>query len=150
MNLNAFMALAATKYLLLALIYLVLFLIVGAVRREMRQQLNAAEQPALRTHGQLKLIKNGSDPQWQPGQHFPLQPETTLGAAADNTICLHDQFVSNHHARLKWDGVKWWLEDLGSTNGTFLNGQRCPPRQPQRMQAAGLLRLGDMVFELQG
>lgn len=150
MNLNAFMALAAPKYAFLALIYLLLFLIVGAVRREMQQHLKAAEQPAFRTPGQLKLIKSGSDAQWQPGQHFPLEPETTLGAATDNTICLHDQFVSSHHARLKWDGVKWWLEDLGSTNGTFLNGQRCPPHQPQRVPAAGLLRLGDMVFELQG
>lgn len=101
------MALLVPKYLFLALIYLMLFLIVGAVRQEMRQHLQGEAQAAELTPGRLKLIKVGSDPQWQLGQLFPLPPQTTLGTGVDNTLTLGDQFVSGHHARLQWDGAQW-------------------------------------------
>lgn len=148
MDIHSVTALIAPKYVFLALIYLMLFMILGAVRQEMQQHLKGSGQPPGLAPGRLKLIKSGSDLQWPLGQLFPLQQQTTLGADVDNTITLGDQFVSGHHMRLKWDGVKWWIEDLGSTNGTFLNGQRCPAHQQQPVPANALLRLGDMVFQL--
>ena len=51
---------------------------------------------------------------------------TTLGAAPDNTIVLAVQGVSRHHARI-WrtpEGT-FWIEDLGSMNGVFINSHRC-------------------------
>lgn len=149
MDSHSVIALLTPKYLFLALIYLALFLIVGAVRQEMKQHLKAAEQPSGSALGRLKLIKTGNDPRWQLGQLFPLQPQTTLGKDIGNTITLNDPFVSSQHARLRWDDGKWWIEDLGSTNGTFLNDQRCPPHQPLAAPANARLGLGDMVFLLQ-
>lgn len=48
----------------------------------------------------------------------------TLGRASDNTVVLDDDFASGHHARVYPSGVNWVLEDLNSTNGTFLAQQR--------------------------
>jgi hypothetical protein len=55
-------------------------------------------------------------------QAYPLVESNTLGRAADNTIGLQNERVSAHHARLNFEGGQWVLEDLGSTNGTRVNG----------------------------
>jgi pSer/pThr/pTyr-binding forkhead associated (FHA) protein len=55
------------------------------------------------------------------GQSFPLQMANTLGRAADNTISLVDTTISAHHCRISYQGGQWWLEDLGSRNGTAVN-----------------------------
>lgn len=47
-----------------------------------------------------------------------------LGRAQDCTLPLDDDYCSGHHARLFPQGSRWFLEDLGSTNGTFVKGQR--------------------------
>ena len=44
-----------------------------------------------------------------------------IGRAVDCTIRLTDETVSAHHARLSYQGNQWWLEDLGSKNGTMVN-----------------------------
>ncbi len=49
--------------------------------------------------------------------------EVTIGRSAKCECQLIDENVSNHHARLRYHHAQWWLEDLGSKNGTFINGQ---------------------------
>ncbi|RXW53062.1 hypothetical protein CYQ74_13220, partial [Enterococcus faecium] len=44
-----------------------------------------------------------------------------LGRADDSTLVLNDDYASGHHARFVPNGDDWYLEDLGSTNGTFLD-----------------------------
>lgn len=61
----------------------------------------------------------------QPNRTFSLDKEViTIGRGADNDIVVDDPEVSRHHARLTRRGHDWILEDLGSRNGTFVNGQR--------------------------
>ncbi len=51
------------------------------------------------------------------------QPEVIIGRSASCDVILEDKTVSGRHARLAYHHGQWWLEDLGSTNGTFLNGE---------------------------
>lgn len=143
----------AGKWVFIALIYFILIVVVIAVRREMvyhtANQARLPVAPGQLSPGRLKVLNSGSDLRLLPGGVLPLRPETRLGAEADNDIILGDQFVSAHHARLRWDGAAWWLEDLGSTNGSTINGRRCPPRIPQAVPDGARLNLGNMVFELQ-
>jgi len=55
---------------------------------------------------------------------FELDGETVIGRGAECQICLEDEFVSQLHARIVKAGEIYLLEDLGSTNGTYVNGNR--------------------------
>jgi len=73
-----------------------------------------------------------------PGAVYPLEGELiTIGRDPSNTLTIADAEVSRHHARLTAQGGKFVLEDLGSTNGTFVNGKR--------LSAPYVLRSGDVV-----
>lgn len=60
-----------------------------------------------------------------------------IGRGEDNHIYYPNETVSRSHARLYWSGGSWWIRDLGSTNGTYLNGRRI---QEQRLQN------GDVIY----
>ena len=59
------------------------------------------------------------------GKAYPLEgAELTVGRDASNPVSINDGEVSRRHAKLTWKGAGYVLEDLGSTNGTFVNGTR--------------------------
>jgi pSer/pThr/pTyr-binding forkhead associated (FHA) protein len=70
----------------------------------------------------------------------------TIGRADDSTLVLTDDYVSTRHARLVPQGDAWVLEDLGSTNGTYLGRQRVTAPVPVPLGAA--IRVGKTVLEL--
>jgi pSer/pThr/pTyr-binding forkhead associated (FHA) protein len=55
---------------------------------------------------------------------YPLLPVTTIGRATTNSIILADHYTSSEHLLIIRRGGQWWLEDLGSRNGTLLNEVR--------------------------
>ena len=70
----------------------------------------------------------------------------TIGRADDSTLVLTDDYVSTRHARLVPQGDSWVLEDLGSTNGTYLGRQRVTDPVPVALGAQ--IRVGKTVLEL--
>lgn len=84
-----------------------------------------------------------------PGKTFPLEKEENLlGRDLANDIPISDPEVSRRHARLFMEGDNVFVEDLGSTNGTFLNGERIS--SPQQLRAGDVITLGEnivMIFE---
>lgn len=83
----------------------------------------AAAESAARHRSFGRLIVLSADGTGLPeGTAFPLQPVTSLGRAPTNTVALPDNYASGEHALLSFRGSQWWLEDLGSRNGTLLNG----------------------------
>jgi hypothetical protein len=60
-----------------------------------------------------------------PGATYPLEgDQLTIGRDSANGVAINDAEISRKHARLTFQGGKYVIEDLGSTNGTFVNGQR--------------------------
>ena len=80
---------------------------------------------------------------------FPLTKNLiTIGRAKDNDIVIADGGVSRYHARLHWRGDHWVLEDLGSSNGTFVDGRRI--NGPVVLGPGGQVGLGpDVVLGMQ-
>ena len=69
-----------------------------------------------------------------------------IGRAPDSTVVLDDDFVSTHHARLTPSGKHWMVEDLGSTNGTWIDRTRVS--SPTVLRPGTQLRIGRTSMEL--
>jgi hypothetical protein len=85
-----------------------------------------------------------------PGAAFTLEgDQITIGRDSTNEIVINDAEVSRRHARLTFQGGKYVLEDLGSTNGTFVNGQRLAG--PRVLKPGEVVSFGEqivLVFEV--
>jgi pSer/pThr/pTyr-binding forkhead associated (FHA) protein len=146
LNLNT--VLFAGKWAFIGLIYLILILVVISVRREMASHTVSRRPVQAIAPGRLQVLDPGGDKRIRPGTSLPLKSTTSLGAGSENDIVLSDPYVSGMHAQLTWDGSAWWIEDLGSSNGTQIDGVPCTPHVPSRAASGARLSLGEMVFEL--
>jgi pSer/pThr/pTyr-binding forkhead associated (FHA) protein len=113
----AVLAIWVLRLLFLALLYAFLYMVVKALLRDLRA---AAREPT-RELGRLIVV---ASPSGEPaiGVVFALDAITSLGRDVNNSIVIDDEFVSATHAALTYRGRAWYVEDLGSTNGTFVNG----------------------------
>ena len=69
---------------------------------------------------------------------------TTFTAGRQGNIVINDEFASTHHARFQVAHNLWFIEDLGSTNGTWLNGRRF--RAPQHLKKGDKIKIGRTVM----
>jgi hypothetical protein len=141
--------LLALKAAFLVLLYFFIWRVIRSASRDMRvapqesfilapSQL-AAEHPVA-SGGRLVVTKSKA---LENGHAFDAGPvPVTIGRAPDNTVSLEeDEFASGHHARIESqrDGV--WIIDLGSTNGTFVNGARLDGRR--KLREGDVVQVGD-------
>jgi pSer/pThr/pTyr-binding forkhead associated (FHA) protein len=105
------------RLLFLALLYLFLARVVRSLLRDIRA---AAREPSS-SLGRLIVLDSPSGEPAQ-GRSFDLDAITTLGRDVNNAIVIDDPFASAEHAVLTYRGQSWYVEDLGSTNGTYING----------------------------
>jgi pSer/pThr/pTyr-binding forkhead associated (FHA) protein len=109
----------AVRLLFLGLLYLFLLQVVRALVRDLR----AASQSAIAELGRLHVLASpAGDP--PTGASFSLDAITSLGRDVNNSVVIDDPFASQEHAILTFRGRDWYVEDLGSTNGTYVNGNR--------------------------
>jgi pSer/pThr/pTyr-binding forkhead associated (FHA) protein len=151
--------LLALKLAFLVLLYLFIWRIVRSAARDLRlpqesmilapQQAAAAgllAQPSARETGRLIVLQS---PALETGDLVTLDSHPlTIGRGSANDVSLpEDEYSSTRHARLepRRDGV--WLEDIGSTNGTFVNGIRLT--RERRLVPGDVVRIGetDLRFE---
>lgn len=79
-----------------------------------------------------------------PGAWFTVLDVTSIGRELDNEIVLQDPTISARHAVLLRRDAAWWLEDLGSTNGTWIGGRRLDSGQPEIVRSGDLLQFGSV------
>jgi len=79
-----------------------------------------------------------------PGATYPLEgDQLTIGRDSNNGVVINDSEISRKHARLTFQGGKYVLDDLGSTNGTFVNGQRLVG--PVVLKSGDVVSLGEQI-----
>ena len=83
----------------------------------------------------------------EPGTSFDVGEGATLGRSNGADIRIDDPFASSAHARIFPRGDFMYVEDMGSTNGTYLNGRQL--RQAQRLRMADVIRIGDSEYRYQ-
>ena len=151
-------ALLLLKIGFLVLLYLFLWKIVRTASRDLRtpqesfilapQQARKGAPEKRRAAGRLVVTAGAANGPVKTGAvHDIDSAAVTMGRGPGNDIALDDDFASSFHARVesRRDGV--WIEDVGSTNGTFVNGVRLS--RPRKLALGDLVRVGetDLRFE---
>jgi pSer/pThr/pTyr-binding forkhead associated (FHA) protein len=82
------------------------------------------------------------------GEELPVaKPVVTVGRAAGSDLLLDDDSVSAAHARLEWDMGSWRITDLGSTNGTAVEGIKLAPNIPTPLPYGATVRVGGVKLQ---
>ncbi|MGD0674462.1 MAG: FHA domain-containing protein [Polyangiaceae bacterium] len=84
----------------------------------------------------------GSIREHSTGRTQVLEPEHLVGRAALCALRLDPRYVSGQHAVLRWTGVRWELKDLGSRNGTFIDGARVKPAEDHPIRRGAVIAFG--------
>ena len=146
----------ALKLMLLALIYLFFGRVLWAVWSEVRTPVMPAARVGGGTasRGRAKKSVGKGVPMFvviEPKQHrgatYTLSSVLAIGRLEDNDIVIDDDsFISSHHARIEIRPDGAWVVDLGSTNGSFVNGQRLTGERSVRK--GDRIQVGSTVLEM--
>ena len=106
----------------LAILYLILF----GFARSLLHDLRSAERAQAASRAGIGRLAVLESPEDEPpaGTTIALGPINSIGRNVNNTIYVEDDFASASHAMLTFRGRSWFVEDQGSTNGTYVNGHR--------------------------
>ncbi len=155
----------ALKFAFLAVLYLFLLWVARSALRDLRRGVGGAAAPApgaadydlatgmhsaasvLGGAGDAPRLRVHSAPGLRSGSAYDLSGGILLGRGNDVDIRLEDSFASSRHARLIPQGEVVVLEDLGSTNGTRLNGE--PVAGPQPLHQGDRIQIGDSEFSFE-
>ena len=138
------------RILFIFLLYFFLYQLVRVTTRELIALAGTMpEARERRQSGQLPdrlVLLDPGDSLLYPGTVFPLRPISLVGRHPDCTVSLDEPFVSNEHAELTLRHGRWWLQDLGSTNGTFVNGTEL--RAAAAVEAEDVVQFGRVKLRL--
>jgi len=156
------LALTVLRYLFLFLLYLFLFTVVRlmfrglaegsspitAARKEQRRTdktfYTGPEQARIAAPVPRLVVLAGSDPTLEKGEIFYLGERTTLGRGKNNSIVISDSTASQEHAVIFSRSGQYWVQDLNSKNGTYLNDM--PIKKPTVLVHGDRLRIGGAIF----
>lgn len=126
------------------LLYFFLWQVVRIVARDVRTG-GSAPATTASPYGQMVVVSAGQTG-IPVGKVFPLSPMTVIGRSTECDVALNDTFLSTEHARLELRNGTWTLDDLNSTNGTFVNGFEV--RAATEVNDGDVVRVGRVELKL--
>ena len=149
----------ALKFGFLAVLYLFLLWVVRSAMRDLARYegTSAAAEPVdlpgpRRRERSTPDLRSGVSPRlsvvaamgYEPGTTFEVGEGATFGRSDNADIRVDDAFASSAHARIFPRAEFMYLEDMGSTNGTYLNGRQV--KSAERLKMADTIRIGDSEY----
>jgi hypothetical protein len=148
----------ALKFGFLAVLYLFLLWVARSAMRDLRRYEGSSVAEPVEAPNPVRSRRAGPDLRagvsprlevvaamgHEPGTTFDVGEGATLGRSNGADIRVDDPFASSAHARIFSRGDFLYVEDMGSTNGTYLNGRQL--RTAERLKMADVIRIGDSEY----
>ena len=146
----------ALKFGFLAVLYLFLFWVSRSAQRELRRTSAPAPEAtgfhqvagpggrAAATDAELVVVRGGG---LDAGERYDLFGGLSIGRSGEADVRIEDRFASGIHMRIYSRGESYYAEDMGSTNGSFLNGSQL--RGEQKLGDLDEIRIGDTEFRFE-
>jgi pSer/pThr/pTyr-binding forkhead associated (FHA) protein len=137
------------RILFLVLLYGFLVTLAWLVWRELKQGSAISQGAQAPAHGPRLTVVQSGDSGYAEGRVFNLDTITTLGRDLSNEIVISDSYTSSRHARIELQSdERFWIVDLGSSNGTLLNGQSLRPNTPVPLDRGDVLSIGTVELQM--
>ncbi|WP_446897881.1 FHA domain-containing protein [Clostridium sp. LBM24168] len=134
------------KIVIIGIVYIIIFWSLGIMYKDIKNGGRRSKISNKRSFG-LEVVMPGDNSNLRKGAVIPIRREITIGRKNDNILKLEDPYASSHHARLYIkNGKDCVIEDLGSTNGTLLNGKKLNGRQ--YLNSGDEIKIGNTSFKV--
>ena len=130
-----------SKYLFVFLVFYFIYLIVRVIYYDVRTSMRKESI----TDTYLKLTNKTQGFRFKVQEFYYITDNTTIGRNSENSITIQDKMLSGNHARIFIDDGLYFLDDLDSTNGTYLNGERIEKDQVE-LRSGDVISIGQLEF----
>ncbi len=133
------------KYLFITVIYLFIFAIIRMIYLDIRRTSRDKRKPKHET-SYLELLTNKDKLYFEVQQSYPLESDVVIiGRDPDCTISIDDLYMSAQNTQLWFEDGEWYIADMGSTNGTYINGEKMED-EPLILDGGDKIRIGQVEF----
>jgi hypothetical protein len=141
----------ALKFGFLAILYLFLFWVARSATRDLSRGSSETQGPAgpepAKAHGRADVqprLEVVAALGYEPGSLFDISGGANMGRSETSNIPVEDPYASSAHARIFPRDGFMYIEDMGSTNGTYLNGRQL--KRSERLRPGDSVRIGDTEY----
>lgn len=110
------------KIIIITIIYIIIIIALKIMYKDMKSG-DRSRRNRMGNYG-LEILNPGNSSNLKKGAVIPVNGVVTIGRKPDNTLILDDPYASSYHAKIYIKNGECIIEDLGSTNGTMLNGEK--------------------------
>lgn len=132
-------------FVICGIVYVIIFLALRIMYKDVK---NGDKRKVLKKSWGLEVISSGSNSNLKNGGIVPIRGELTLGRKEDNILIINDPYVSAHHIKIYVKNTDYFVEDLGSTNGTLLNGVKLEGKA--FLNPGDEIKIGSILFKVIG
>jgi hypothetical protein len=130
----------------IVILYVIIYYALKIMYRDVKNGGKKRRPPVAKGVYGLEVINTGDGRGLKVGSIIPLRLDLTIGRKDNNSIVLGDQHVSGNHAKIIVRNGTLYLEDLNSTNGTYLNGNKIGGRV--KLSNKDEIKIGTAVFKI--
>lgn len=94
----------------------------------------------------LKVVNRLDSLNFKMQEYYVIEGDISLGRSSRNDVVIKDKFVSKNHLLIREKNQRYYLEDLGSANGTFLNGVKIDPNELIELKSNDKIGVGFIQF----
>lgn len=131
------------RYVFIILIYLFIFSILRLMYLDVKSMTSGGGSL---DDAYLKVVNRLDSLNFKMQEYYVIEGDVSLGRSSRNDIVIKDKFVSKNHLLIREKNQSYYLEDLGSANGTFLNGVKIDPKEFIELQNNDKIGVGFIQF----
>ena len=134
------------KYIFITIIYIFIFAIIRMIYLDIRNMNVRKNRMAPKKCAYLELLNDMETVYFDVKQFYPMTSEVIIiGRGSDCTIQIDDFYLSGQHVRLWYEDEEWHICDMGSTNGTYINGKKIK-KSELILDNGDRIRIGQLEF----
>ena len=131
------------RYVFIILIYLFIFSILRLMYLDVKSMTSGGGSL---DEAYLKVVNRLDSLNFKMKEYYVIEGDISLGRSSRNDVVIKDKFVSKNHLLIREKNQRYYLEDLGSANGTFLNGVKIDPNELIELQNNDKIGVGFIQF----